>query len=276
MTHSTPIHARLDDVDLAEAIAKVTSDALVQLAAESVVDPQDPAAVAALKDAGDALAHGIITEALERTRPGDAVMSEEGDWADPARLTASRVWIVDPLDATKEFGIGIPDWAVQIALLERDQLTAAAMHLGGRGVSWSTRSAVAFAPQVHTDGTLIAVVSRSRAPQGLEENLARVAASLSHVGVERVALRSVGGVGGKVDELLQGRAHLYIGPTWCQEWDAAAPVAIAARHGHMVCGDGGRPLTFNQADARVQGLLVGPELLVRAWLDVTGDHPAHD
>jgi 3'(2'), 5'-bisphosphate nucleotidase len=275
MTHSTPIHARLDDVDLAQAIARVTSEALVHLASETTVDPADAGAVAALKDAGDALAHGIITEALERTRPGDAVMSEEGDWADPARLTSSRVWIVDPLDATKEFGVGIPDWAVQIALLEGNELTAAAMHLGGRGVSWSTRTPVASPPRLHTDGTLIAVVSRSRAPHGLEENLARVAASLSHLGIERVALRSVGGVGGKVDELLQGRAHLYIGPTWCQEWDAAAPVAIAAQHGHMVCGQGGQPLTFNQPDARVQGLLVGPEVLVRTWIEVTGDRPAH-
>jgi 3'(2'), 5'-bisphosphate nucleotidase len=273
MTHATPVHPRLDDVDLAQAIAQVTSDALVQLAADTVVDPQDPVAVAALKDAGDALAQRIIAEALERTRPGDAVMSEEGDWQDPARLTASRVWIVDPLDATKEYGVGIPDWAVQIALLEHGELTAAAMHLGGRGVAWSTRTPVTSAPRLHTDGTLIAVVSRSRAPKDLEANLARVAESLTHEGVERVAIRSVGGVGGKVDELLQGRAHLYVGPTWCQEWDAAAPVAIAARQGHMVCGQGGEPLTFNQQDARVHGLLVGPELLVQSWLEVTADRP---
>jgi 3'(2'), 5'-bisphosphate nucleotidase len=270
---SASVHARLDDVDLAVAIARITSAELLRLADESRVDPTDEAAVAALKDAGDALAHGIITDALDRTRPDDSVMSEEGDWADQSRIGASRVWIVDPLDATKEFGVGIPDWAVQIALLEDGELTAAAMDLGGRDVRWSTRTPAIAPPQIHTDGTLIAVVSRSRAPRGLEADLARMASSLEHLGVERVAIRTVGGVGGKVDELLQGRAHLYIGPTWCQEWDAAAPVAIAARAGHTVCGRGGRPLVFNQPEPRVEGLLVGPEILVQTWLSVV-DRPA--
>jgi 3'(2'), 5'-bisphosphate nucleotidase len=72
-----------------------------------------------LRKAGDRMSHEFLTAALAGLRPGDVVLSEEG--ADnPARLAARRVWIVDPLDGTREFGEpGRTDWAVHVALWER-------------------------------------------------------------------------------------------------------------------------------------------------------------
>lgn len=267
------IDAALDDTTLAARIAAATSRLLVDLQRDRGVRPDDADHTWALKDAGDALAHTFITDALARTRPGDAVMSEEGDWSDLARLDARRLWIVDPLDATREFGIGVPDWAVQIALLEDDALTAAAFHLGARGVRWSTDDIADVEPALHADGVLTVVVSRSRAPQGLDDTIAGVVSRLRHLGVRSHRVIRVGGVGGKVDEVLQGRAQLYVGPTWCHEWDAAAPVAVAQRRSFTACDFEGQPLRFNRPDARVEGMLVGPRAIVDAWLEETG-HPA--
>ena len=82
-----------------------------------------------LRKAGDASSHEFISEQLAACRPGDAVLSEEGK-DDAARLTADRVWIVDPLDGTREFGEqGRSDWAVHVALWERGELTAGAIAL---------------------------------------------------------------------------------------------------------------------------------------------------
>ena len=255
----------MNDHELAAHIARGASNALLELQQQRGISG-DPQAIAALKDAGDQLAHTFITEALAKARPGDAVMSEEGDWQNPDRLGVERLWIVDPLDATKEYGLGIADWAVQIALLEDGQITAAAMDLGGRDVRWSTADAPHVEPVVHDNGTLIAVVSRSRSPENLDAVLAGTVDLLQSQGVQRYVVRTVGGVGGKVDEVLAHRAHLYVGPTWCYEWDAAAPVAIAAHHGFHVCDVEGAPLRFNKPGAEVEGLLVGPAVSVSAFV----------
>jgi 3'(2'), 5'-bisphosphate nucleotidase len=258
----------LDDVALASHIASATSQALLDLQAERGIRPDDPEHTRDLKDAGDALAHTLITTTLASARPQDAVMSEEGDWGDEARLSSRRVWIVDPLDATKEFGLGIADWAVQIALLEDGALTAAAMDLGARDVRWSTSSPRTTDPVSHSDGTLIAVVSRSRPPEGLHDNLAATVEALDN-GTRGFDVRMVGGVGGKVDELLSGRAHLYVGPSWCYEWDAAAPLAVAAHLGYSVCDFEGQPLRYNKPHPAMEGLLVGSADVIAAWLRVT-------
>ena len=103
-----------------------------------------------LRKAGDRLSHEFLTAALADRRPGDVVLSEEGA-DDPARLTASRVWIVDPLDGTREFGDpGRTDWAVHVALWERTgsagsggsgDLTAGAVALPAQGQVLSTAPA---------------------------------------------------------------------------------------------------------------------------------------
>ena len=95
-----------------------------------------------LRKAGDRLSHEFLTAALADRRPGDVVLSEEGA-DDPARLTANRVWIVDPLDGTREFGDpGRTDWAVHVALWQRTgggELTAGAVALPAQDHVLSTR-----------------------------------------------------------------------------------------------------------------------------------------
>ncbi len=111
-----------DDHRLARDLAAETGRRLLALRAEG----GEPAS---LRAAGDLLAHEYLMAELTRLRAGDAILSEEGK-DDPARLSAERVWIVDPLDGTREFGeAGRTDWAVHVALWERGQLTAGAVAL---------------------------------------------------------------------------------------------------------------------------------------------------
>src|SRR5215469_3979358 len=149
-----------DDHVLAAELAEQAGRRLLGLRAEGG-DPDD------LRKAGDQLSHDFLAAELAARRPGDAVLSEEGR-DDPARLSASRVWIVDPLDGTREFGeAGRTDWAVHVALWESGALTAGAVALPAQGqvLSTATPPVVPSAP----DGrTLRVVVSRTRPPAFLE------------------------------------------------------------------------------------------------------------
>ena len=137
------ISASLSDADLATQLARATGELLVELRERMLREDASPWY---MMDAGDALAHRFIVDTLRSTRPDDAVLSEEGA-DDPKRLSAQRVWIVDPLDGTSEFGEGDrDDWAVHIALWERHagpqgELTAAAVALPSLGHTLSTSPA---------------------------------------------------------------------------------------------------------------------------------------
>src|SRR5690242_11321361 len=120
-----------DDDRLAAELAEQAGKLLLDLRAEG----GEPVH---LRKAGDRLSHEFLAAELAARRPGDAVLSEEGR-DDPARLSADRVWIVDPLDGTREFGeAGRTDWAVHVALWERGQLTAGAVALPAQGQVLST------------------------------------------------------------------------------------------------------------------------------------------
>src|SRR5438552_3748156 len=129
MSHS----GDLDDHALAVTLARRAGDLLTQLRRRAAeMDPRE------LRAEGDQRAHDQLVADLAATRPNDAVLSEEGK-DDPARLTADRVWIVDPLDGTREFGeAGRTDWAVHVALWERGELTAGAVALPARDLVLST------------------------------------------------------------------------------------------------------------------------------------------
>src|SRR5579871_561986 len=157
-----PLFMTSDDGRLAAELAEQAGTLLLGLRAEGG-DPGD------LRKAGDRLSHEFLAAELAARRPGDAVLSEEGR-DDRARLTADRVWIVDPLDGTREFGEeGRTDWAVHVALWERDNggLTAGAVALPAQGRVLDT----ANPPKGPSDeaqepgNPLKLVVSRSRAPQ---------------------------------------------------------------------------------------------------------------
>ena len=105
---------RPTDAALAAQIAHEAGELLLVVREEvGYRDPYD------LGDAGDRRANTLILDRLREERPDDAVLSEEAA-DDPSRVRADRVWIVDPVDGTREFSMrGHDDWAVHIALWQR-------------------------------------------------------------------------------------------------------------------------------------------------------------
>jgi 3'(2'), 5'-bisphosphate nucleotidase len=198
----------------------------------------------ALRKAGDRRSHEFLMAAFADERPEDAVLSEEGA-DDQARLKAERVWIVDPLDGTREFGEGRGDWAVHIALWTRvaDGLALGAVGLPG-GVVLSSSPAPPPAPR-HT-GPPRVVASRTRAPAVVDD----VVAALEGVKVP------LGSAGAKIAAVIRGEAEVYVhaGGQW--EWDSAAPVAVAHAAGVVATRLNGAPLRYNEAHPYLPDLIV--------------------
>jgi len=208
---------------------------------------------------GDARAHELLVARLAEVRPDDAVLSEEGG-ADPARLTAERVWIVDPLDGTREFGeVPRTDWAVHVALVIGGRPAAGAVALPGRDLTLATDPPPPSPPA--WDGPPRVLVSRSRPPA----EATRVAEAL---GGELVPL---GSAGAKAMAVVLGEAEVYAHSGGQYEWDSAAPVAVAAAAGLHVSRLDGSPLVYNQPDPYLPDLLVcRPELAERVIAAAAG------
>jgi 3'(2'), 5'-bisphosphate nucleotidase len=202
-----------------------------------------------MMDAGDALAHRFIVDTLQRERPGDAILSEEGA-DDPRRLAADRVWIVDPLDGTSEFGEGDrDDWAVHIALWERNsgssgELTAAAVGLPSLDLTLTTTPPPAVPPKA--ERTPLMVVSRSRTPAVA----AFVARELGYDGVR------LGSAGAKTMAVVLGNVDIYLHAGGQYQWDSAAPIAVARAAGLHTSRIDGSPLVYNSRDTWLPDLLV--------------------
>jgi len=201
-----------------------------------------------LRKAGDRLSHEFLVAELADRRPGDVVLSEEG--ADhPARLSARRVWIVDPLDGTREFGEpGRTDWAVHVALWERGagDLTAGAVALPAQDRVLSTLEPPPPPDAAGASAGLRIVVSRSRAPQFVR-NISDL------LGAELVPL---GSAGAKVAAVVGGEVDAYVHGGGFYEWDTAAPVAVARAAGFHASRIDGSPLAYNQADLLMPDILV--------------------
>jgi 3'(2'), 5'-bisphosphate nucleotidase len=200
-----------------------------------------------LKSAGDAQSNTLILDALAAHRPGDAVLSEEAV-DDPARLDADRVWIVDPLDGTREFGLpDRTDWAVHVALWERGhQITAAAVALPAVPALYATTDSPP-PPRSPTDlRPPIILVSDSRPPEFAP-------AVAEAVGGE---IRPMGSAGAKAMAVYRGDADAYVhaGGQW--EWDSAAPVGVLLAGGFHASRIDGTPLRYNQAHPYVPDLLI--------------------
>ncbi|WP_347059393.1 3'(2'),5'-bisphosphate nucleotidase CysQ [Blastococcus sp. HT6-30] len=206
----------------------------------------------ALKDAGDAAAHEHLLARLREERPGDAVLSEEGA-DDAARLSAERVWIVDPLDGTREFAeAGRADWAVHVALWERGELVAGAVALPAEGVTLGTAAPATLPPRAV--GPVRLAVSRSR-PPALVQDLAAA------LGAELVPM---GSAGVKAMAVVRGQADAYVHGGGQYEWDSAAPVAVARAAGAHTSRLDGSPLAYNQPNPYLPDLVVcRPELTER-------------
>lgn len=211
--------------------------------------------VAGLRAMGDRMSHDFLAAELARARPADALLSEEGR-DDPARLTAGRVWIVDPLDGTREFGEqGRTDWAVHVALWQRGRLAAGAVALPAQGRVLST--AEPPPPPVPVGGPLRLVVSRSRPPEFAAEVAAAVGATVT----------PLGSAGAKAAAVIAGEADAYLHDGGQHEWDSAAPVAVALATGlHASRLDGG-PLAYNRPDPWLPDLLICPVPLAGTLLE---------
>ncbi|WP_216214893.1 inositol monophosphatase family protein [Amycolatopsis aidingensis] len=198
---------------------------------------------------GDRAAQEYLAGELRAHRPGDAVLSEEAA-DDPARLTAERVWIIDPLDGTVEFGEqGRVDWAVHVALWQAGDLAAAAVALPALDRVYGTDDELPL--PVRPAGGIRIAVSRTRPPAQARE----VAAA---VGAELVPM---GSAGYKVLAVVRGEAEAYLHGGGQYEWDSAAPVAIARAAGLHTSRLDGSPLRYNNRDPRLPDLLVcRPEL----------------
>ena len=195
------------------------------------------------KAAGDMRSHDFLIEQLVAARPDDAVLSEEGA-DDLIRLRSDRVWIVDPLDGTREFADpGRADWAVHVALWSGGELIAGAVALPARGVTLATPQVPPLPPAPAVPRI---VVSRTRPPAVA----LRVRAALGATLVE------MGSAGAKVAAVVQGDAEVYVHAGGQYEWDSAAPVAVARAAGLHTSRIDGSPLRYNQSELLLPDLVV--------------------
>jgi 3'(2'), 5'-bisphosphate nucleotidase len=233
-----------DDAALARRVAQIAGDLLVALQVSQLFEGK------ALGRAGDRTANAFIMEALATARPDDAILSEE-EAADGARLAKSRVWIVDPLDGTREFGERRTDWAVHIALAIDGIATVGAVALPGFPLLLATDPPP---PVLVASGPLKMLVSRTRpAPQAVA-----VAAKL---GAELVPM---GSAGAKAMAVVRGEAHIYLHAGGQYEWDSCAPVAVARAAGLWVSRIDGSVPRYNQENPYMPDLLIcRPELAER-------------
>lgn len=208
------------------------------------------------KAAGDKRSHDFLLAALTAERPDDAVLSEEGV-DDPVRLSARRVWIVDPLDGTREFSeLGRTDWAVHVALWESGDLIAGAVALPAQGVTLATPTVIA--PPAAPEAPRV-VVSRTRPP----------AIALAVKDALNGTLVEMGSAGAKVASVVQGLSDAYVHAGGQYEWDSAAPVAVARAAGLFTSRIDGSPLVYNQRDSKLPDLIVCRPELADAVLAVT-------
>ena len=275
--------AALDDHALAADLAERAGRLLLELRAKG----GDPGA---LRNAGDRQSHEFLMAELAKARPQDSVLSEEG-LDDKARLTADRVWIVDPLDGTREFGEpGRTDWAVHVALWSRTapavsratpgmgkaavgagDLIAGAIALPAQARTLSTTPATDEAAQVAerpdrrgdfrrpSEGAPAKIPPGPGAQRPLRMVVSRSRASQL---VKDVAARidaelvPCGSAGAKVATVITGENDVYLHSGGFYEWDTAAPVAVARQRGFHASRIDGAPVAYNQQDPLLPDILV--------------------
>jgi 3'(2'), 5'-bisphosphate nucleotidase len=225
------------DTELAAELAERAGQLLLQIRATSGLTGKP------LGNRGDHDSNDLLLAALAAERPGDAILSEES--ADsPARLSADRVWIIDPLDGTREYCLpDRDDWAVHVALWERGAgITAAAVAQPSLAAVYSS---VAY-PAVDLNAPPVFLVSDSRPPQFA----APVAAALG------ARLQPMGSAGAKAMAVLRGDADAYLhaGGQW--EWDSAAPVGVVLAAGLHASRVDGSALLYNEAHPYLPDLLI--------------------
>lgn len=250
---------RRDDHLLAAQMATDAGRLLMDLRAEMVAAGAEPAE---LRSEGDRRAHLLLMERLAEDCPGDAVLSEEGRAEEGregrSRLEANRVWIIDPLDGTREYGeVPRADWAVHVALVVGGRLAVGAVALPAQRITLCTRPQAPMPPPPPTRPRVI--VSRSRPPA--------IATALAEaLGGDLVEM---GSAGAKVAAVVMGAADVYAHSGGQYEWDSAAPVAVAHAAGLHTSRLDGTALVYNNPDPYLPDLLVCHPRLADAVLAIT-------
>ena len=226
----------MTDAELAAHLADVAGQILLTVRGAGVISGK------ALGDAGDATANQFLVAALRDQRPDDGLLSEESKDT-PERLTKSRVWIIDPVDGTREYGEERTDWAVHIALSVNGVASVGAVALPGVGLVLRTDQPQKVPPAPER---LRMVVSRTRP--------AREAVAVAEaLGAELIPM---GSAGAKAMAVVLGQADIYLHSGGQYEWDSCAPVAVALAHGLHCSRIDGSPLIYNQADTYMPDLLI--------------------
>jgi 3'(2'), 5'-bisphosphate nucleotidase len=246
---------RLTDAALAADVARDAGELLLAVREEiGFADPYD------LGDAGDKRANVLILDRLQRDRPDDAVLSEEAV-DDLSRLHADRVWIVDPVDGTREFSSpGRDDWAVHVALWQRGPgpdggITDAAVALPASGEVYRTDTVTA--PPPRTDGPIRITASAARPPAVLWR--LRDTMDLELVSIGSAGAKAMAVVRGDVD------AYIHAGGQW--EWDSAAPAGVVQAAGLHASRLDGSPLIYNRHDPYLPDFLMCRMELADALLE---------
>jgi 3'(2'), 5'-bisphosphate nucleotidase len=226
----------MTDAELAAHLAEVAGRILIEVRESGMFQGK------ALGNAGDQTANQFIVHALREQRPDDGLLSEESKDT-PERLSKERVWIVDPVDGTREYGEARTDWAVHVALCVGGRPEIGAVALPGLDTVLRSDGPIALPKAADTPRM---VVSRTRP--------AAEAVSVSQaIGAELVAM---GSAGAKAMAVVRGEAEIYLHTGGQYEWDSAAPAAVALAHGlHASRIDGG-PLVYNKSDTYMPDLLI--------------------
>jgi 3'(2'), 5'-bisphosphate nucleotidase len=232
----------LTDAELAGALATAAGRLLVEVREELA---EQGAYAWEVMDTGDLASQNFLAHALREARPNDAVLSEEGA-EDPRRFAADRVWIIDPLDGTNEYGEpGRKDWAVHVALWERDHLSAGAVSLPAHGITFVTDPAPTLPPRDESRPPRL-VTSRNRAPY---------AAVVIANALQCEAYR-LGSAGAKAMAVVMGEADIYVHDGGMYQWDSAAPAAVALAAGLHASRIDGSPLVYNARSAWLPDFLI--------------------
>lgn len=229
------------DAELAIRLATQAGEGLVRVRREM---ERDGAHTWQVMDGGDTSSQRFLADELGRVRPHDAVLSEEG-LEDPRRFEIDRVWIIDPLDGTREYGEpGRIDWAVHVALWADGAFTAGAVSLPALGVTLATDPAPVLPPSGRERPRI--VTSRTRTTY----SAAVVATALE---AEPVRL---GSAGAKAMSIVLGETDIYVHDGGMYQWDSAAPAAVALAAGLHVSRVDGSPMVFNERDPWLPDFLV--------------------
>ena len=252
--------ADADDHRLAARLAGEAGERLVALREELFSSGMDHWSV---KDAGDDASQSYLMGELRRLRPEDAVLSEEG-LEDPRRFTGGRVWIIDPLDGTREFAeAGRHDWAVHVALWEDDHFLAGAVALPALGAVLTMDPPPAL-PDTGGRERPRLVTSRTRAPYA-------AAVVAQELGCDAVRL---GSAGAKAMAVVLGEADIYLHDGGMYQWDSAAPAAVALAAGLHVSRIDGSPIVYNDPDPWLPDFIVcRPELATAVLTALWGVDP---